>query len=256
MSKSVLAAQLFTLRDFCKTIPEIAETMKKVADIGYEAVQLSGIGPVDPQELAKVISDNGLTIAATHVEWNQFLNDLDTVIEEHKLWNCTHPAIGGLPIDYYSAEGLKRFVDELGGVAEKLVKAGMDFSYHNHSHEFGRYGGKTWLEMLYEQTAPEHLKAEIDTYWIQHGGGDPAEWIRKCAGREPLLHLKDMAIEPPKEQRFAEVGEGNLNWSAILTAAAESGVEWYIVEQDLCYERSPFECLAISYRNLKQMGLS
>jgi sugar phosphate isomerase/epimerase len=65
-----------------------------------------------------------------------------------------------------------------------------------------------------------------------------------------------MAVTPEREQRFAEIGEGNLNWPAILAAAAESGVEWYLVEQDRCYNRDPFESLDISYRNLRAMGLS
>ena len=256
MSESVLAAQLYTLRDFTQTLPEIAKTLKKVADIGYQAVQISAFGAVDAKELAKVIADVGVVVCATHVDWNRFLNELDALIEEHKLWGWVHAAIGGLSEDYHSLDGLKRFLDELPPVAEALAKAGMDFSYHNHSHELVRYGEKTWLEMLYEQADPKYLKAEIDTYWIQHGGGDPAEWIRKCTGREPLLHLKDMVVTPSREQRFAEIGEGNLNWCAILKAAAESGVEWYIVEQDLCYERDPFESLAISFGNLKRMGLS
>ena len=188
--------------------------------------------------------------------WNEFLQDLDTVIEIHKLWKCDHPAIGGLPGEYHTPDGLKRFLDELAPIAEKLAAEGMDFSYHNHNHELVKYDGKTWLAMLYEQAPPDMLKAEIDTFWIQAGGGDPAAWVRMCAGREPLLHLKDFAMAPGREQRFAEIGEGNMNWAAILKAAQESGVEWYLVEQDRCYERDPFESLAISYRNLKGMGLS
>ncbi len=108
--------------------------------------------------------------------------------------------------------------------------------------------------MLYDMSSPEHLKAEIDTYWIQAGGGDPAEWVRKCAGREPLLHLKDMCVTTDREIRMAEIGEGNLNWPAILSAAEEGGVEFALVEQDSCYDRDPFECLEISYRNLCTMG--
>ncbi|GAG09793.1 unnamed protein product, partial [marine sediment metagenome] len=190
-----------------------------------------------------------------------FLNDLDTVIETHKLWNCNHPAIGGLfSQEYRGADGLKKFLDELPPIAEKLAAEGMDFSYHNHSHELVPCCGATWLEALYDQADPNHLKAEIDTYWIAHGGGDPAWWVRKCAGREPLLHLKDMTIavsaDGEREQRMAEIGEGNLNWPAILEAASAGGVEWYLVEQDFCYDRDPFESLAISYRNLKKMGLS
>lgn len=256
MAKHVLGAQLYTVRNFCRTLPEIDETLKKVAKIGYKAIQISAFGSVDPKDVARIVEDIGLTVAATHTSWDRFLTDLDGVIEEHKLWNCTHPAIGGLAKDYHNVDGLKRFLDELAPVAERLGKEGMDFSYHNHHHELARYAEKTWLEMLYEQSDPQHVKAEIDTYWIQAGGGDPAEWIRKCAGREPLVHLKDMTITADVEVRYAEIGEGNLNWPAILKAAADGGVEWYLIEQDDCYERDPFESLAISYRNLNAMGLN
>ena len=256
MLKNVVAAQMYTVREFTKTVEGVAESMKKVADIGYTAVQVSGFGPVDPKEVATIADDLGLTIASTHRNWSSFLNDLDAEIEVHKLWKCAHPAIGGLPREYHTPDGIKRLRDELTPIAEKLAAEGMDFSYHNHNHELVKFDGKTWLEMCYEQIPGDVLKAEIDTYWIQAGGGDPAAWVRKCAGREPLLHLKDMIITPEREQRFAEIGEGNLNWSAILAAAQESGVEWYFVEQDRSYERDPFESLAISYRNLVGMGLS
>ena len=256
MLENVVAAQMYTVRDFTKTAEGVAESMKKVADIGYTAVQVSGFGPVDPKEVATIADDLGLTIASTHRNWASFLDDLDTEIEIHKLWKCAHPAIGGLPREYHTPDGIKRLRDELTPIAEKLAAEGMDFSYHNHNHELVKFDGKTWLEMCYEQIPGDVLKAEIDTYWIQAGGADPAAWVLKCAGREPLLHLKDMIITPQREQRFAEIGEGNLNWPAILAAAQESGVEWYFVEQDRSYERDPFESLAISYRNLVGMGLS
>jgi len=255
MSKPVLGAQLYTLRDFCKTPPEIAETLKKVAKIGYTAVQISGLGAVDPKDLARMLEDAGLVAAATHVGWERLRGDIDRLIADHKLWKCKHPAIAGLPEEYYSAEGVKRFVDEVPSVAERLAREGMDVSYHNHHHEFIRYDGKTWLARLYEQASPKHVKAELDTYWVQAGGGDPAAWVKKCAGREPLIHLKDMAIGPNRDQRTVEVGEGNLNWPAILREARDGGVEWYLVEQDNTYGRDPFESLAISYRNLKALGL-
>jgi len=255
MAEYVLGAQLYTVREFTETLDGIAKTLDKVAAIGYKAIQISGFGPVPAKDIAGIVTDNGLTVASTHTSWDRFLNDLDAVIEEHKLWKCSHPAIGGLPAEYRSLDGLKRFLDEIGPVAEALAAEDMDFSYHNHNLDLARYGEKTWLEMLYEQAAPDVLKAEVDVYWIQAGGGDPALWVQQCAGREPLLHLKDMIVTPEREQRFAEIGEGNLNWPAIIAAAREGGVEWYLVEQDDCYGRDPFESLAISYRNLRQMGL-
>jgi len=138
---------------------------------------------------------------------------------------------------------------------EKLAEAGIALAYHNHNFEFAKTGGKTWLELIYDNTDPKNLQAEIDTYWVQAGGGDPAEWIRKYAGRLSVLHAKDMVIGPDNEQRFAEIGEGNLNWPAILSAADDAGVEWYCVEEDDCYGRDPFESLKISLENLRGMGL-
>ena len=131
----------------------------------------------------------------------------------------------------------------------------MEFSFHNHSIELVKIEGKTWLEMLYERSDPSMLKPEIDVYWIQHGGGDPIEWIRKYPGRQPLLHLKDMIMTTTKEQHYAEIGQGNMNWKGILQAAEEVGVEYVFVEQDETYDRDPFESLDISYRFLKEMGL-
>jgi sugar phosphate isomerase/epimerase len=249
-----LGAQLYTIREFTQTLENIDRSLERIASIGYTAIQISAFGPVDPREVAKLVQLNGLTVAGTHMGWDRFLNSIDEVIENHKLWGCQHAAIGGLPPEYFSLEGLDRFLDELQPVAEKLAEAGIDFSYHNHNHELQRFGNQTWLALLYEKAPAEKLKAEIDVYWIQAGGGDPAEWIRCCAGRQPLLHLKDMTVGPEREQRMAEVGEGNMNWQAILDAAREGGVEWFLVEQDNCYERNPFESLEISYHNLVRMG--
>ncbi len=256
MPEPVLGAQLYTVREFTNNIRDVRETLRKVADIGYTAIQISGFGPMDTREVAQAVEEANLTVTATHTPWNRFLEELDVVIEEHKILNCTHTAIGGLPPEYFSLDGLQQFLDELPPVAEKLAAEGMDFSYHNHHHELARFGeGKTWLDMLYERADPRYLKAEIDTHWIVRGGGDPAQWIRKLGDRQPLLHLKDMAITPEREPIYAEVGEGNLNWPAILDAAKEVGVRWYLVEQDDCYGRDPFESLRISYENLKGMGL-
>lgn len=256
MQDNCVGAQLFTCREFTKTIEGVRETFEKVSKIGYTAVQVSGFGPVDPKEVARLADDNGLNICATHVGWNRFKEDLDGLIEEHKTYKCNHPAIGAMPGDYRSLDGVKKFVDELGPIAEKLSQAGMDFSYHNHDFEFFKVGDKTLLEMLYDLGSPEILKAELDVFWVQAGGGSPEAWVRKCAGRQPLVHFKDMVMTEDRERRFAPIGEGNLNWPGIIQACEESGVDWVLVEQDQCYGEDPFDCLATSYRNLKAMGLS
>ncbi|MFP4029757.1 MAG: sugar phosphate isomerase/epimerase family protein [Candidatus Brocadiia bacterium] len=255
MAKVTAGAQLYTVREYTNTIEDVRETLEKIADIGYKSIQISGFGDVDMAEVAKICEDNGLKVGATHIGWNRFMEDLDGVVEEHKVLDCEHPAIGGLGNEYRSVEGIKKFVDELRPIAEKLADAGMDFSYHNHNHELAKYDGKTWLARLYDEAPAEILKAEIDTYWIQAGGGDPIQWLRRCAGREPVIHFKDMIVTKEREVRFAEIGEGNLNWDGIIEASEEGGVLYAMVEQDNCYGRDPFESLEISYRNLMEMGL-
>jgi sugar phosphate isomerase/epimerase len=253
MADSHIVAQMYTLRDFTKTPAEIAATMKKVREIGYESVQLSALGPIDPTELKRILDGEGLSASSTHLSYERMRDDTEAVLDEHRIYECHHTAVGAMPAEYRNAEGFHRFAVDASEVAKKLSAGGLAFSYHNHSFEFEKFGDKVGADILVTESDPTCFNMEIDTYWVQHGGGDPADWVRKCKGRIPLLHLKDMTSRGG-ETLMAEVGEGNLNWSAILSSAKDAGVEWYIIEQDTC-QRSPFESLAISLRNLQAMGI-
>ena len=251
-----LAAQLYTLRDYLKTPEDIRANLPRVAAIGYKAVQLSGLGPIDAAELRGICDDLGLEICATHVGIEYILNETAACIAQHEAYGCRHVAIGGLPGDLRSAEGYPKFVGMANEAAAKLGAAGMTFSYHNHSFELQRYGDRTALALLIEDTDPS-VGFEIDTYWIQHGGGDPAAWIEKVSSRCTLIHYKDMQMSG-SSQKFSAIGEGNLNWERINAAVRASVAEWVIVEQDSCElaPTDPFESLALSFGNLVAMGWS
>ncbi len=255
MTRTQTAAQLYTLRDFTRTPAEVAGAMARVREIGYEAVQISGMGPIDPAECRKIMDDNGLTVAATHTGFERMRDETSQVIEEHQTLGCRYAAIGGLPNEYRTgAEGYRAFAKEASAVGKRLAEGGLTFGYHNHSFELEQFEGRTGLAILYDESDPQYFTGEIDTYWIQHGGGDPAQWIRKLSGRMFLVHFKDMRMVGGQQQ-FAEVGAGNLNWPNILEACKSAGVEWYIVEQDLCYDRDPFDSLKISRENMRAWGL-
>lgn len=264
-----IAAQLFTIRDFTKTRDDFAASMAKIRAIGYEAVQVSQIGDIPNAEVKRICDDNGLTICNTHVSVDDLLKKIDAVIAQHELWGTRHVAIGSMPLELREDEsGFRRFAEIANGIGERLAAAGLTFSYHNHSFEFVRFGEKSGLDLLFDETDPRYVQAELDTYWVQHGGADPVVWIEKMQDRMPVVHLKDMVMLPPPsksppmkrgdlrpQQTMAEVGEGNMNFDGILAACKRIGVEWYAVEQDIC-QRDPFESLAISYRNLRAMGLT
>lgn len=255
MSHTVIAAQLYTLRDFCKTASDLAQTFKKLRKIGYGAVQVSGVGPIDPKDIARVLQDEQMTCCITHISLDQMRKEFDAVMEKHRLWNCQYTAIGGFfPEQPYTMALWQGFIDEYNQLGARFAAAGLNIGYHNHSHELSPVEGTTPLRMLVDQLkAPVHM--EIDTYWVAHGGGDPIDWISRCSGRIPCLHLKDMTITPDREQKMAPVGAGNLNFPGVLAAATRAGTRWFIVEQDTCYDADPFECMATSFRNLQAMGL-
>src|SRR5271154_5166214 len=137
MANSMIAAQLYTLRDFLKTPADIAATLKKVKKIGYDAVQNSALGPIDPKELAGILRGEGLTCCAAHVPLERWKNELDKVIDEHRLWNCHYAAVPWF-VGKTRAEW-ETLADEINVIAGHLSGSGLNIGYHNHSHELARY---------------------------------------------------------------------------------------------------------------------
>lgn len=249
MKKHQLAAQLYTLRDYIKTPEDVAKTLPKVREIGYEAIQVSGMGPIDEGELAKIAADNGLVICATHEAGSKICSEPEKVIERLKKLNCRYTAYPYPHTPYVSREVVLDTAAKINAAAEVMAKEGITLCYHNHALEFERLDGELILDTIYKN-APA-LQAEIDTFWIQAGGQNPVEWINRFPGRQPLLHLKEYGIVQNERRMFA-VGSGNLDWKAIIAAGEKCGVEYFIVEQDDCYGVDPIEELRRSYNYIAE----
>lgn len=248
MKAEKLGAQLYTIRDYLKRPVDIASSLKKVRQIGYQCVQVSGMGPIEDDELIRILEGEGLICCAIHESSNKILNNPQAVVEKLDKLNCkyaAYPYPNG--VDFSSIQSTVAFVQRLDAAGKVLREAGKTLAYHNHSIEFQRIEGKLILELIYENSNPENLQAELDTYWVQHGGANPAEWCRKLKGRLPLLHMKDYVITNGNVPTFMEVGSGNLNWKDIITAAENAGCKWYLVEQDDC-KGSAFESLEKSFK--------
>ena len=255
---SQIAAQLYTVRDFTKTAAGFAETLRKISDIGYRAVQVSGVQAMagdTPEVLAadarRMLDDNGLACIATHRSWDDLRRSTGQEIEFHQALGCDFTAIGSLPGEYQSrgADGYAAFVQDALPVIAELKSAGIRFGYHNHAFEFARADGsaQTLYETFVEQGGPD-FNLEIDVYWAAHAGLNPERLIEQCRGRVPVIHVKDKEMIG-QEAVMAPVGEGNLDWAHLLPVCAAAGVEWYAVEQDEC-RRDPFDCLRSSFEFL------
>lgn len=251
MKISQVAAQLYTVRDHTKTATELAATFRKLRRIGYEAAQLSAIGPIPEEDVAKMMADEGLICCSTHEHGQSILDEPRQIVERLSKYGCratAYPYPSGVKLD--TLEDVRALAARLNAAGKVFHEAGMVLAYHNHNIEFRRFDGKLMLEVLYDETDPRYLQGEPDTYWIQYGGGDSVEWCERLRDRLPLLHLKDYTTTAKQEPFFAEIGYGNLNWKKIIAAAEKAGCEWYIVEQDR-WERDPFESLKMSFEYIR-----
>jgi sugar phosphate isomerase/epimerase len=247
-----VALQLYTLRDYLKTPAAIRDTLKKVKTIGYPAVQVSGLGPIPEAELREILDGEGLVLCATHESGELIRQEPEKVVEKLQRLGCrytAYPYPGG--VDWSKPEDIERLASDLDRAGAVLQKAGQVLCYHNHAIEFTPFRGTTALDYIYAHTGAKNLQGELDTYWIQHGGGDPVAWCRQLKGRLPLLHLKDYTVKTDGQPTFASIGAGNLNWPAIIAAAEESGCEWFIVEQDTA-PGDPFDAVRDSFEYIRE----
>lgn len=252
-----IAAQLFTLRDFITTRAGFIESLQKLKAIGYREVQLSAVGcmndgSVSATDCRAMLDDLGMKAPLTHRGWDEIRDRTDECIAFHQTIGAELVAVGSIPGEY-RAEGLdgyRRFVDEAEAVIPRLKQAGLLFGYHNHAFEFERLApnGERPFDVMRERGSTD-FTFEIDTYWVVHAGVDLVGLIDALPGRVPMVHFKDMA-PVGNEVRMAPVGEGNLPWPAILDAFQKAGTILGAVEQDDCYQRDPFDCLASSWHFL------
>jgi len=246
-----IGAQMYTAREFCKTPADIAKSCAKVKAMGYDGIQASGMGDIAPAELKRILDGEGLACAATHVGLNRMRDETEAVIEEHETLACAYTAIGGFfpKAEDWSLPLWETFVADFNAVAAKFAGSSVSIGYHNHSHELAPAGGIRPIDLLIEKLDPS-VWMEIDTYWIAHGGSDPAAYIDKVAGRIPCVHFKDLTITAKREHKMTEIGDGNLNWPRICTAVLNAGAEWVLVERD-SGDLDPFDSLKRSVENIR-----
>jgi sugar phosphate isomerase/epimerase len=251
--KRGIALQLYTLRDPAKK--DLAGTLKKAREMGWEYVQWSGMPNLPADKIRAELDAAGLKCIAAHVSIEPFEKDFEANVKFWKTVGNRDLAPGGMMNDCKA--NLKAWLNgarRLNALGAKLRAAGLRLSYHNHAFELEKFPGdnRAKLDILMEATKPENLCAELDLAWLLVGGVDPAAYVRKYKGRCPVVHAKDVVrARNGKKQQFKPLGQGELNWPEIFAAGDEAGIEWYVYEQD-SGEGSPFDYTQASYQFLSK----
>lgn len=248
LKNAPLAVQLYSVRDL--TAKDFVGTLKRVAEIGYKHVELAGMGNLGAAELRAALDDLGMQVVGSHIGIDRFESELDKVFLENQTLGNTRLVIPWLHESRRgSAAAWVELARALNLIGARCKDHGFQLCYHNHAFEFQKFDGHTGFDLLFENSDPALVKAEVDAYWVKDAGYDPIAVISRLAGRVPLVHVKDMTADTP--HTYAEIGEGVMDYTAIVRACHAAHVEGYVVEQDQCLRPSSLECISISYRNMQ-----
>lgn len=249
MATNPIALQMYTLREDAQQ--DFIGTLRKVAALGYGAVELAGMGGMTAEQLRPALDELGLKVSGAHIALNRLEGELDAVIAEMKTLGGRYVICPFLPPDRRpDGAGYRTLAQTLSEIGRTVQQHGLQMAYHNHDFELQRFDGATGLEIMRDNSDPALLAFELDMYWVAYAGMDPLAVLKSFAGRVPLVHLKDMKAG---NRVFAEVGSGTLDIPAIIATAEQAGAEWFIVEQDRC-ERPALESVKMSIEYLRSIG--
>jgi len=266
-----IAIQVYSVRD--DAAADLRGTLEQIKKMGYDGVEFAGLYHNDPATIKAMCAEIGLTPISAHVPYLDMVADPHGVLSQYAELGVKFVAVPYLNTEY--RPGTDKFpevvknVEMLGKVAKEL---GIQLLYHNHDFEFAKLDGKYALDVLYDTVPADLLQTELDVCWVNVGGEVPADYIRKYAGRTPVVHLKDFygeksedmyeligiqsaAPKRPGNFEFRPVGSGLNDFPAILAAAEEAGAQWVVVEQDKpSMGLTPMECAQKSIHYLKSIG--
>ena len=268
-----VAVQIYSVRD--DAAKDFEGTLKKIKEMGYDGVEFAGLYDCSPEKVKKMCKDSGLVPISAHVPYYDMTADTNKVLSDYAEIGCKYVAIPYLTPE--CRPGTEGFADMVKNAAEigKVAKGlGMQLLYHNHDFEFEKIDGKYALDLLYETVPADLLCTELDTCWVKVSGEDPAAYIRKYAGRSPVVHLKDFAggksdnmyeligIESDNKKadtqkfEFRPVGSGCQDFPGILDACRDAETSWIVVEQDQSsMNLTPMESIDRSIKYLKTINI-
>ncbi len=274
MKQFKVGLQLYSVRDAMEK--DMDATLKAVKEMGYDYVEFAGYFGKTAEEVKALLDKYELKAISVHQAIDLFEKEGKAAVDYLNTLGVEYSAIPWYNKNEFHTnwdETVKKFAE----VSKLLSDGGIRLMYHNHDFEFAKIDGEYILDKLYSTLDAKTLMPEIDTCWVHYAGVNPAEYVRKYAGRIKVLHLKDFVCtklgggpvyalidedgneikNASKEDngfKFTPVGSGIQDWNAILTAADEAGVEYVIVEQDDSYETCSLEAAKMSRDYLKSIG--
>lgn len=261
--KYKVGLQLFSIRD--AMAEDAIDTLKKVKALGYEDLEIYGYNPVEKSyygieagAFKHILEDLQLTTSSGHYGLSDYFNQpsdamaryIDQCIEGALALDQRYITWPWMPPELRSLENFKRLAVKLNVIGEQVSKAGLGFAYHNHDFEFTNYGGENGYEVILRGTDPSLVKLQLDLYWAVHSyPGNPADLIKMQPERFVMWHIKDM---DKVTRDYSELGNGSIDYIAMLQELDQSGLEYYFIEQGGNYAVNSMQSIADSAAYFKE----
>ena len=224
-------------KSFPNSVPATLDTIKM---LGFTEIEGGG-GRMSPQEFKKLCDERGISIPGTGAGYEQLVNGTDSVIYRAKEMGAKYVMTAWIPhkTGSFNFENAKKAVEDFNVVGKKLKEAGLTFCYHAHGYEFWPHENGTLMDYIINNTNPEYVSFEMDLLWVQFGGGDPVQLLKKYGNRWKLVHLKDLRKGAKKDmtgltgpENNVALGEGEIDIPGVLREANKIGIKHFFIEDE------------------------
>jgi sugar phosphate isomerase/epimerase len=233
-----LGVEAYTFR---KSFPiDVAKTLDTIKMMGF--VEIEGGGErMPPEEYKKLCDERGISIPSIGAGYEQLVKYPDSVASRARTLGARYVMCAWIPHDHgvLTYENAKKAVDDFNRIGKKLSEQGLIFCYHAHGYEFQPYGNGSLLDYLFENTDPRYVSFEMDVFWMQFGGGNPVDLLKKYGSRWKLMHLKDMRKGTKRNltgltspENDVPLGTGEIDIPGILKEAVKIGISHYFIEDE------------------------
>lgn len=259
---SEIGLQMYTLRNMIHTQEELETAFFRASGIGYKLLQMKCPAYMTMKQFKTLLDRYDMRIDSLRFDTHRIEAEIESIIRESEMLGAKSVRIESMNADLArTPEGFLKWAEIMEKAGSILLRHGLRLWYHFHAFEFINFqDGKRGIDLLLENTSSEAVWFQPDLFWLTAAGTEASDSLKLFAGRAVSVHVKDyQIIERTAEMErvpraFSPVGCGNMNWKRIIPTAKEMGIEHFIVEQDQC-RSDPFECIDISYKNLKKMGI-
>ena len=233
-----VGVQAYSFRNYFPK--DMIGTLDRIQAMGIKEIE-GDSGRLPPEEYKKLCDARGITIPSTVASFEELRDDPMSIVKKAKALGSKYVMCAWIP-HQEGAFGLAdadKAIRVFNAAGKVLKENGITYCYHPHGYEFLPYKKGTLLDYMMQNTNPADVSFEMDIFWVQFGGGNPVELLKKYSNRWKLLHLKDMKQGIPKDltgktnvEYNVPLGTGQLDMVGILKEARKIGIAHYFVEDE------------------------